>query len=97
MATKSKDMFKDDWVGRLKRKVHEALKGDAAYLSEKQARDIKVRKWKAKEKAQRKPYGHETATKTMEDTARTKSVSDSLSSAGLTKEEIAKLRGKKGK
>jgi hypothetical protein len=64
--TKKPSDFKENWVGRLKRKSHELLKGETAYISEERAKEMRLQhmiesykkrkaKTEAKTKAETKP------------------------------------------
>jgi hypothetical protein len=56
--TKPSD-FKETWIGRLKRKSHELLKGEKAYISDKRYKEMKAAR-KTKKKGGLKKYAEET-------------------------------------
>jgi|GEM_PF-3598093 len=55
--TKPSD-FKETWIGRLKRKSHELLKGEKAYISDKRYKEMKAAR--KKKKSGLKTYAEET-------------------------------------
>lgn len=90
--------MKENWIKRLKRKAHELLKGENAYISKKRQSEMKLQhmrensKPKTKKKTKPKPKSKPKRAYT---TSHTKDVMTGLKQSGLTDKEIARLRGKK--
>jgi len=93
--TKKPSDFKENWIGRLKRKSHEFLKGEKAYISKERADEMKLArmlKRKRKELATTKPKEEpkEESKKKPKESVRAQAIR-SQATGSMTKKEYEKF------